>query len=232
MSHTLRMHRRSGLSFLLAMTMGVSVFSPSSSEAKIRTPSTSPVILVHGIGDNERAMARLGRHLGSQGREVHAFALKPNWGQAGLEELAKQLSTYATHHIPAGQKFDLIGFSMGGLVSRYYVQRLGGIDRVNRFITVSSPHAGTWVAYLLPNKGCRQMRPGSPFLRDLATDADQLARVHFTSFWTPLDLIILPARSSVVPGAECRKLWCMAHPLMINEPRCIRAIAAALSPGG
>ncbi len=72
------------------------------------------------------------------------------------------------------------------------------------------------------------MRPGSPFLRDLARDADALRRVHFVSLWTPLDLIILPARSSVVATGDCRRVWCAAHPLMVLQPSCQQAVALAL----
>ena len=61
------------------------------------------------------------------------------------------------------------------------------------------------------------------------TDADEVFRkVRFTSFWTPLDLIILPAASSIVPSATCHRIWCAAHPLMVWEPRCLRALAQAL----
>ncbi len=44
---------------------------------------------------------------------------------------------------------------MGGVVSRYYLQRLGGLARVRRFVTISSPHHGTVTAYLrrLPERG-------------------------------------------------------------------------------
>ncbi len=130
--------------------------------------------------------------------------------------------------LPPGQKFDLVAFSMGGLVARYYLQRLGGLERVDRFVTLSTPHHGTWMAYAIGNPGCRQMRPRSPFLLDLASDADRLQRLRFTSFWTPLDLIILPARSSEVAGARNVKTWITMHPLMVWQPSSLRAVAAAL----
>lgn len=186
------------------------------------------VLLLHGLGDKASKMGRLKRHLASQSRKVHALALSASWGQAGIEAQAEEVRAYVEAHIPRGERFDLVGFSMGGIVSRYYVQRMGGLERVRRLVTVSSPHRGTLMAYLLPTKACRQMRPGSAFLRDLAQDANQLVKVGFTSFWTPLDLIVLPASSSIVPGAKCHRVWSLAHPLMVLEPRCLRAIAASL----
>ncbi|WP_178378225.1 hypothetical protein [Chroogloeocystis siderophila] len=37
---------------------------------------------------------------------------------------------------------------MGGLAGRHYLQCLGGVNRVQRFISISTPHRGMWTAYL------------------------------------------------------------------------------------
>jgi hypothetical protein len=62
--------------------------------------------------------------------------------------------------------------------------------------SISAPHRGTYVAYAMGNKGAKQMRPGSMLLEDLNRDVAMLERVHFTSIWTPFDLMIVPASSS------------------------------------
>jgi triacylglycerol lipase len=134
--------------------------------------------------------------LSTHGFRPLAPDLAPNNGASGLDDLAIQLRSFADDNLPDGQPFDLVGFSMGGIVARYYVQRLGGIERVRRFITISAPHRGTYVAYAMGNKGAKQMRPGSMFLEDLNRDVAMLERVHFTSIWTPFDLMIVPASSS------------------------------------
>lgn len=186
-----------------------------------------PVILVHGIHATGADMARLKRHLRAQGRVVYTPTLSPNDGAAKLEDLARQLAEFAGRELP-GLKFDLVGFSMGGLVSRYYIQRLGGVDRVGHFVTMAAPHHGTTLAKLRRAPGCLQMRPGSDFLRDLQGDADTLRRVKFTSFYTPLDTIIVPARSSEMPQAKNVRMWAAMHPSWVLEKRCIRAVAQAL----
>jgi triacylglycerol lipase len=123
-------------------------------------PARPPVLLVHGIFSTGRDMERLARHLRSQGREVHVPTLTPNGGQAALEELARQLADYAAREFN-GRRFDLVGFSMGGLVSRYYLQRLGGANHVNCFVSLAAPHHGTQMARLGSLPGWVQMRPGS-----------------------------------------------------------------------
>ena len=190
-------------------------------------PALPPVVLLHGIFATGGDMARLARHLRSQAREVLQPTLTPNNGHATIEYLAQQFARYVECELK-GRRFDLIGYSMGGLVARYDLQRLGGIEKVGRFITMAAPHHGTHMARLSSLPGWVQMRPGSTFLRDLAGDADVLRRVPFTSFHTPLDTIIIPARSSDMPQARNIRMWAAMHPSFVLERRCIRAVAAAL----
>ena len=191
-------------------------------------PKLNAVVLVHGIHSNSRDMTRLARHLRAGGREVFTPDLTPNGGQATIGELGRQLADYTAKHLPRGRKFDLVGFSMGGLVSRYYVQRLGGTERVGHLVTIAAPHHGTVFARLSSQPGALEMRRDSAFLRDLARDNTALSRVKFTSFYTPLDLVIVPARSSEMPQARNVRMWAALHPSLILEKRCIRTVAAAL----
>ena len=215
--------------FSVWLGAALSLFDPAARTPPPQAaPDRNPVLLIHGIADSERNMLWLARYLRSAGWEVHTMNLTPNWGQAGLEPLAAQIDTYARGQF-GRRKFDLVGFSMGGLVSRYYVQRLGGWEHVERFVTLAAPHQGTVTAHLIPNLGCRQMRPGSPFLRDLASDTSQLGHVKFTSIYTPLDVVILPARNSAMPEARNVRLPVAMHPLMVLDRRSQRAVAEALS---
>ena len=190
-------------------------------------PEVTPVILVHGIHSTAADMVRLANHLRHEGRAVFTPTLDPANGKASIESLAAQLAAYADREVP-GRKFDLIGFSMGGLVSRYYVQRLGGIDRVGRFVTLATPHNGTQMARLFSGLGHEQMRPGSEFLRDLERDAAVLRRVGFTSLYTPLDTIIVPASSSEQSAANNVRVWGAMHPSFVLEKRCLKAVADSI----
>jgi triacylglycerol lipase len=155
--------------------------------------------------------------------------LTPNNGDAGREDLAGQIAAYVEVNFRgAEQRLDLVGFSMGGLVSRYYVQRLGGSRRVDHLVTISAPHGGTWTAYLQCNRGARQMRPGSPFLKDLQQDVETLKNVRFVSVWTPFDLMILPARSSELSCGRSIPIRVALHPWMVRDPRVIDLVGKLL----
>ena len=190
--------------------------------------SKNPVLLIHGIGDTHRVFDKMAAYLGDRAWSVHSLDLVPNRGEVGLDQLALQVRDYVARDL-ADQPFDLIGFSMGGIVSRYYLQRLGGLKQVQRFITLSSPHNGTWTAYARHRPGVKQMRPNSDFLNDLNGTLTDLEQVQFTSLWTPYDLMILPAHSSRLSVGTMGQIPALAHPLMLRDRRSLEAVENRLS---
>ena len=170
----------------------------------------------------------MARWLKPRGFRPLALDLTPSDGAVGLDDLAGQLRAFVEQHLSPEEQFDLVGFSMGGLVSRYYVQRLGGMERVGRLITISAPHRGTYWAYAVGNKGSRQMRPGSAFLEELNRDAGTLERVSFASIWTPLDLMIVPAGSSRLGVGEEFRIPVALHPWMLTSRRSLALVEKLL----
>ncbi|MDB9511156.1 alpha/beta fold hydrolase [Kamptonema animale CS-326] len=189
----------------------------------------NPVLLIHGLFVNSTVFRRISAYLTNLGWQVYSLNLTPNYGNVGLDELAGRVADYADRTFGLEQKFDLVGLSMGGLVSRYYVQRLGGINRVQRFIAISAPHNGTWMAYSLWGKGCVQMRPKSAFIEDLNRDISMLEQINFTSIWTDWDFIIVPATSSQIPVGKELKLPIFAHGNMVRHSKSLEAVAEALA---
>jgi len=190
--------------------------------------SRNPVLLLHGIDDSAKAMARLGGYLARRGWTVGNMNMTPNNGAQSLDVLAKMVAKGIETQFAASQQIDLVCFSLGGIVARYYLQRLGGIERARRLVTISTPHHGTLTAYLRPNPGGRQLRPGSKFLTDLNNDVKMLDRLQVTSIWTPYDLMIVPARSSRLPVGEEVILPILIHPLMQFDRRVFAAVEKAL----
>ena len=189
----------------------------------------NPVLLVHGLNDTGAVFSKMAPYLTKLGWYVYDLDLIPCNGDGKLDHLARQVAYYINDTFDASQPIDIVGFSMGGIVSRYYVQRLGGINRVQRFITIASPHRGTFAAYASTRPGCLQMRPESEFLLDLNQDVTMLQKLNFTSIWTPLDLMIVPANSSQLPVGKDVQVLAATHPLMLTDPRSLQAVAHALT---
>lgn len=188
----------------------------------------NPVLLIHGINDTAAVFRKMSANLTQLGWPVYSLDLFPSNGDLGLEKLAEQVANYVAKRIPPEQPFNLVGFSMGGIVSRYYVQRLGGLNRVQRLIAISSPHNGTWMGYFRQNQGCKQMRPNSEFLQDLNRDAAMLERLNFTSIWSPLDLMILPAKSSQMKVGKEAVTRVPLHPWMLTDVKSLNLVVEAL----
>jgi triacylglycerol lipase len=191
-------------------------------------PAPAAVVLVHGIWDSADAFSVMGARLTGAGFAVHAVSLTPNDGSVPLETLAAELSSFVEQRVGALPRFSMVGFSMGAIVARSYAQRMGGLARLDRLITISAPHHGSNTARFQDLPGTRQMRPGSEFLEDLERDEGTLAAVGFTSIWSPFDLMIRPPSSSHVDCAHEIVIPVLVHPWMLWDNRVIAAVIAAL----
>ncbi|WP_013324487.1 esterase/lipase family protein [Gloeothece verrucosa] len=189
----------------------------------------NPVLLIHGITDTIAKFNVMTAYLRQLGWEVHSINLIPNTGWIGLDQLAQQVADYIEKTFHPSQPIDLIGFSMGGLVTRYYLQRLGGINRVQRYINISAPNNGTLLAYGLPFKGVMQMRPDSQFLQELNNDSvELLEKINCTILWTPFDLMIVPPESSRMPVGKEIILPVLVHAWMVSDKKALEVVADAL----
>lgn len=175
------------------------------------------VVLVHGFLESGTAFLTLKRRLEKQGFHCIVPKLIPSDGRGGLEVLAAGLKRDIDAACGPDEPIRLIGFSMGGIVSRYYLQKLGGAARCEKFFTIASPHNGTKTAWFYATKGAAQMRPGSEFLADLAKTESTLGDMLVVSYRTPLDLVILPATSSVWERAVNIEHPALLHPLMLTS---------------
>lgn len=202
---------------------------PSESEPAVK----HPVLLVHGLWNSQAQFARLREALLREGFDpVVGLDFSPNDGSAPIAQLAEQVEAHAEalRSLAGTERIDVVGFSMGALVTRYWIQRRAGRERTRRFISISGPHAGTWVAHGSALAGARQMRPGSDLLRDLAADADPWGEVEVHAFWTPWDLMILPARSSSLPLVRSeRRFPVLVHRWMLEDEAVIDAVIGCLA---
>ena len=181
-------------------------------------PFVTHAVLVHGIWESGKySFTDLRERLEASGVEVLVPRLRPATAHHGLMPLARQLSSEIDQHLGPDQSFLLVGFSMGGIVGRTYLQELGGHKRCQTFVTISSPHQGTRTASLHPGKGTEQMRLGSPFLKRLAKNEDILGDLPIITYRTPMDLVILPTRNASWKRAENVVVQCPLHALMSDS---------------
>jgi triacylglycerol lipase len=190
--------------------------------------------MVHGFLDTGRLFRVLCRELGARGHTCHAPTFRPRDARLGIADLSGKLASYIRNELAPGAPVALIGFSMGALVARHYLQALGGARSTRAFFSISGPHQGTLNAYLFPGPGPREMRPGSAFILELNAGASALDGLPVFTYRTPLDLTVHPARTTRIPNAPELVTWCPLHSMVPGDPAVVGHIAgelARLDPG-
>ncbi len=209
--------------FFASLLAAASSHARNPETLQLRSLGTAPpnptrrVVLVHGFLETGSAFRILQKRLEKLGVECLIPKLNPSDGRGGLEGLAERLKRDIDSNYGPEQPICIIAFSMGGIVSRHYLQTLGGASRCQKLFTISSPHHGTQAAWIYPTKGAGQMRPGSQFLADLAESQGRLGEMPVVSYRTPMDLIILPPVSSVWDRAVNLEYPVLLHPLMLTS---------------
>lgn len=175
------------------------------------------VVIVPGIFDTRIGMRPIRKVIVAAGYECLVPSLKPVDARKGLEPLARQLRDVIDQEWNEDAEFSIVAFSMGGLVSRYYLQELGGADRCKGLYTIATPHNGTYTAYLYPGRGAKQMRPESAFLMSLRKNESVFEEFPVTSYRSPLDVVMLPTKSPKWSKAENVRFWSAIHPSLLWE---------------
>ncbi|MFF4764013.1 esterase/lipase family protein [Streptomyces sp. NPDC001292] len=165
----------------------------------------SPVLLVHGLCSNRAIFHVMRRGLRQAGfRRV--VVLNYNWLNNDVRSAARLLAEQVERvcEDSGHERVHVIGHSLGGVVARYYVQRMGGDDRVHTLVTLGAPHHGTLAAALpLPLRAIRQLRPGSDVLAELAGPAPGCG-TRFVAFHSDLDELIVPAANARLVHPDLR----------------------------
>ncbi len=134
------------------------------------------------------------------------------------------------------EKVDLIAHSMGGLSSRYYIKLLGGINKVDDYVCMGSPHHG------VPG-GTKVFQPNCTFLYNL-NDGDETpggilndtigprvdviggaiyngthtaGNINYTSIYSNGDTICSPYTTSRLDGANNIEVDGIEHIAMLYD---------------
>jgi hypothetical protein len=154
-----------------------------------------PVVLVHGLVDNRSVFSVMHRNLRRRGfSQVFTWNYSPLLPDVarGATDLAAYIERICerTGH----DQVHVVGHSLGGLISRYLVQRQGGDRRVASLVTLGTPHQGSLWAHAVPTSLIRQLRPGSPVIQELAEPAPG-CRTRVTAVYSDLDQMVVPTSS-------------------------------------
>ncbi|MDL5155535.1 alpha/beta fold hydrolase [Actinomycetospora termitidis] len=202
--------------------------------------SSTPVLLVHGIVDNRSIFHYLARALRRRGLgTVQAVNYSPMTAFTGdIRTAARDLGDHVERLCAASgtDRVHVVGHSLGGLIARYYVQRLGGDARVDTLVTLGTPHRGSAIAHLLPPTLVpRQLQPGSDLLRELEEPAPD-CRTRFLAVYSRMDQLIIPQRNARLDHPDLQvenvRLDHVGHMSMTIDPAVVHLVACRLGRTG
>ena len=177
---------------------------PWASTAQVAMPAAgatmrTPVLLVHGYLCNHGVWDAMAHQLHNAGHPVMQIDLEPVF--APIDSYAPQVEQAVSElcHQTGAAKVALIGHSMGGVVIRAWM-RAFGTARVDRVITLGTPHAGTQIARRTRTPNGQQMVWRNAWLQELEKSESPQTRALMRIALTPQDHIVYPQREQVLPG--------------------------------
>lgn len=220
-----------------AAGVGQGLLAPFSGLARhrpLRRAELRTVVFVHGLWGTRAGFFPLQAWLAAAGVRRQLAHGYPTFGSrrrtGSLEAMAVALRRRIDAEVRGG-RIDVVAHSMGGLVARVWIQLLGGHRRVDRLITLATPHHGTELAAFLPGALGRQLRPDAEILERLS-GAPWPGSLALTSIVAGRDTIVRPPRSAAAPIGRVVELHDLGHGAVLFSPRVFNAVHdALLAPG-
>lgn len=182
------------------------------------------VVFVHGLAANRSGFLPMQAYLRLHG---HRRQIAISYRSANsIEALALRLKREIDALVHGG-RIDVVAHSMGGLVARFYLQQLGGARRVDRLITLGTPHQGTHAATFVPSALVRQLLPEGPFIRHLNA-LPPPEGVQVTSLVAGRDVLVQPLDSARCPHGEVLHFDDLGHVELLFRPAVFSEIHAIL----
>jgi triacylglycerol esterase/lipase EstA (alpha/beta hydrolase family) len=218
----------------LAASLGQGLLAPlawlRSGHVPRRAKDIRTVLFIHGLAGTSAGMLPLRGYLrmvGMRRQLAYGYRTVGSRRRTGsLEAMAVALRRHVDANVRGG-RIDVVAHSMGGLVARAWIQLLGGHRRVDRLITLATPHRGTEMARWLPTVLGTQLRPDAELLGRL--DAMPMAPgVEVVSLVAGGDTIVVPPDAARAPWGRHLVLPDVGHTSMLLSPRTFTAVHDAL----
>ncbi len=191
----------------------------------------NPIILIHGLWNTSRIFSFISSKLDEKEVEYFAPTLNHAFGMTSIVELTNLIDQLIVEKYGLEQEIDILGFSMGGIIGRYWINKFNGHKRTKRFITIGSPHNGTLTSQLVPKypfRGISEMKINSSLLRDLANYDYFLNDIDCISFFTYWDLMVFPGWRANLNVGEKISLNIFKHRNLVRNPEAVERIIERL----
>ncbi len=185
-----------------------------------------PLLFIHGIFHNGSAFVWMRQNLALRGlTDLHELNLRTTFHT--IPQMAEQVGAAVgrLQEKYGVDQVDIVAHSLGGIVSRYYVQILKGDGEVRTLVTLGSPHRGTQWSRFAPLKRHRELSPGSETFRRLA-GCRPPRRTQAIAISGSYDILMRPTGTEWWPGVRNIRLNRVGHTGLLFSNRVAEIIIA------
>ncbi|SUB48396.1 esterase/lipase family protein [Nocardia brasiliensis] len=189
-----------------------------------------PVVLAHGTDSSAYSdWSGIAPQLTAAGFCVFAlnYGGKPGAETFGTEDVvlsSYQIGAFVDQVLAAtgAEKVDLVGFSQGATVTRYYLNKLGGAAKVGQWVGLASPSYGGVMYGLVPivqavpggmaafarvtSLAAVQQAQGSTIMVELNAGGDTVPGPRYTTIGSRVDEMIQPFSNIALRGANATNI--------------------------
>ncbi|MCQ8832010.1 esterase/lipase family protein [Streptomyces malaysiensis] len=210
-----------------ALTAG-GVLADSHAEAAENTP----VVFVHGYAGSAANWSTAKSSFQSAGYSAddlftytYTSAQSNKTSAEGLVDYVKQVRA-AT----GAGKVDIVNHSMGGMVTSWYLKKLGGQPYVKHVASLAGANHGSYNASSCQtNASCQEMLPGSSFLTTVNSGDETPGDTKYATWYSPCDGMISPYTSTKLNGATNHAVACERHMAFLTDSATLGAVKKFLA---
>jgi triacylglycerol lipase len=199
--------------------------------------SQNPILFVHGWTGDARAWITIQERFSNDGwssdiLKAYSFISSNEYTSAANILNAEYINIWVDDILnkTGAEKVDIVAHSMGGYSSRYYIKFLGGLNKIDDFVSMGSPHHGTY-------GGTQVFHSNSSFLYSL-NEGDETpggilndtigfridiiggriyngthipGDINYTSIYSTADVYAYPYNTSILDGANNIQVEDISH---------------------
>lgn len=204
-------------------------------ERELDELTSLPVLLVPGWGAPHLHTRWIAWELSRRGMKVETMRL-PNMAVGDMNRSAELVSDEVDRIMAetGADRVSLVGYSLGGLIARIYLQDLRGYQKLGRAVFVGAPQDGIYTGYAaLFTKAGRQVSKGSVFMRNLNRSRKcGCDEARCLAIYLMQDGTIFPAKSARLRcGYNLELMWPVLHWGLVFNPQVIAAAVRFLKGG-
>jgi hypothetical protein len=138
------------------------------------------VVIAGGLFTTGHSYSALREHLAEQGVDawvvpIHKFGFDTVRNDANLLAETVAQASAASRAAGGDGRVSILGHSKGGIVARWYLERMGGMPNVDQLVTYGTPHQGTMpigkflspIAARLPIHPVQELITNGPLMNDV-----------------------------------------------------------------